>query len=125
MLVKNIDMMNSVDVLKKMSQLDLPLKLSYKLAKNIMSIDSELTIINAHKQKLIDKYGEKDTEGNLITDERGQIRILDIDGWTMEYSELENLEVDVSIKLISEEELLNCNNINLTPSDIIAISYML
>lgn len=125
MLVKNIDMMNSVDVLKKMSQLDLPLKLSYKLAKNIMSIDAELTIINAHKQKLIDKYGEKDTEGNLITDERGQIRILDIDGWTMEYSELENLEVDVSIKLISEEELLNCNNINLTPSEIIAISYML
>lgn len=125
MLVKNIDMMNSVDVLKKMSQLDLPLKLSYKLAKNIMSIDAELTIINAHKQKLIDKYGEKDTEGNLITDERGQIRILDIDGWTMEYSELENLEVDVSIKLISEEELLNCNNVNLTPSEIIAISYML
>lgn len=125
MLVKNVDMMNSVDVLKKISQLDLPLKLSYKLAKNIMSIDAELTIINAHKQKLIDKYGEKDTEGNLITDERGQIRILDIDGWTMEYSELENLEVDVSINLISEEELLNCNNINLTPSEIIAISYML
>ena len=125
MLVKNIDMMNSVDVLKKISQLDLPLKLSYKLAKNIMNIDSELTIINTHKQKLIDQYGEKDDNGKIKSDKDGNVKILDIEGWSTEYSELENLEVEVDLKSISEEELLSCDNINLTPSDLIAISYML
>lgn len=123
--IKAKQLMDSVDVLKKISDMNLPISLSYKIAKNIMKIEEELAILNKEKQKLIDKYGEKDEDGKIKSDESGRIRILDISSWTTEYSALEDLQIDIDLTVIPEDDLLSCDNFNITPSDIIIISYML
>lgn len=123
--IKAKQLMDSVDVLKKISNMNLPISLSYKIAKNIMKIEEELTILNKEKQKLIDKYGEKDEDGEIKSDESGRIRILDMSSWTTEYSALEDLQIDIDLTTISEDDLLSCDNFNITPSDIITVSYML
>lgn len=122
--IKAKQLMDSVDVLKKISDMNLPISLSYKIAKNIMKIEEELAILNKEKQKLIDKYGEKDEDGKIKSDESGRIRILDITSWTTEYSALEDLQIDIDLTVIPEDDLLKCNELNITPSDIILISYM-
>lgn len=123
--IKAKQLMDSVDVLKRITDTNMPISLSYKLAKNIMKIEEELVILNKEKQKLIDKYGEKDEDGNIKSDESGRIKILDISAWTVEYSALEDLEIDIDLTIIPEEDLLSCKDLNVTPSDIISISYMI
>ena len=123
--IKAKQLMDSVDVLKRITDTIMPISLSYKLAKNIMKIEEELVILNKEKQKLIDKYGEKDEDGNIKSDESGRIKILDISAWMVEYSALEDLEIDIDLTIIPEEDLLSCKDLNVTPSDIISISYMI
>lgn len=123
--IKAKQLMDSVDVLKRITDTNMPISLSYKLAKNIMKIEEELVILNKEKQKLIDKYGEKDEDGNIKSDESGRIKILDISAWMVEYSALEDLEIDIDLTIIPEEDLLSCKDLNVTPSDIISISYMI
>lgn len=56
MIVKNEKLVNSVGVLSKLNNMDLNIKVSYAIAKNITKIEKELEIYNKEKAKLIDKY---------------------------------------------------------------------
>ena len=102
--------------------MELPIKLSYAFSKNITKIDSELTVYNKERQKLIEKYGEKDKEGNLKTKEDGTINILDIDSFNKDLKEILEIETEVDIHVI---DLENINaDINITPGELMVIDYM-
>mgnify|MGYP001143139418 FL=1 len=93
MKLSNENLVNSIGVLSKLTQMELPIKLSYALSKNITKIDRELTVYNKERQKLIEKYGEKDEEGKLKTKEDGTINILDIDSFNKDLKEI--LEINL------------------------------
>lgn len=122
MIIKNEKLVNSIVVLSKLTQMELPIKLSYALSKNITKIDRELTVYNKERGKLIEKYGEKDEEGNLKTKEDGTINILDIDSFNKDLKEILEIETEVDIHLIDLEKV-NVD-INITPGEIMLVDYM-
>ncbi len=71
MKLSNEKLVNSIGVLSKLTNMELPIKLSYAISKNITKIDRELVVYNKERQKLIEKYGEKDEESKLKTKEDG------------------------------------------------------
>ncbi len=122
MKLSNEKLVNSIGVLSKLTQMELPIKLSYALSKNITKIDRELTVYNKERQKLIEKYGEKDEEGKLKTKEDGTINILDIDSFNKELKEILEIETEVDIHVIDLEKV-NAD-INITPGELIIVDYM-
>lgn len=122
MKIKNEVLVNSIGVLSKLTNMELPIKLSYALSKNITKIDRELEVYNKERQKLIEKYGEKDKEGKLKTKEDGTINILDIDNFNKDIKEILEIETEVDIHLIDLESI-NAD-IKITPGELMIIDYM-
>ena len=124
MIIKNKKIVNSIDVLNKLTNMDLNIKVSYVVAKNISKIDKELEIYNKEKSKLIEKYGEKDEDGKLKIREDGKINIVDLENWNKDIRELNEIENEIDIHKINEEDLFKCN-CNITPGELMLIDYML
>ena len=123
MKLSNEKLVNSIGVLSKLTNMELHIKLSYAFSKNITNIDRELVAYNKERQKLIEKYGEKDKEGNLKTKEDGTINILNIDNFNKELKEILEIETEVDIHLI---DLESTNvDINITPLELMLIDYMI
>lgn len=122
MKIKNEVLVNSIEVLSKLTNMELPIKLSYAISKNITKIDRELEVYNKERQKLIEKYGEKDKEGKLKTKEDGTINILDIDSFNKDLKEILEIETEIDIHTIDLENINT--DIKITPGELMIIDYM-
>lgn len=111
-------------ILMDISRKELPIKVSYALAKNIAKIEKELEIYNSERQKLLDKYCVKDENGQNKIDENNQLKIQEVylKDWDQDIKELQNIELEIDIHKFKLEEL---NGYNMTPSELIAIDYMI
>lgn len=122
MKLSNERLVNSVGVLSKLTNLELPIKLSYAFSKNITKIDAELKAYNIEREKLLNKYGEKDEEGKLKQSEDGKVNILDIENFNKEIAELLQCESEIDIHLIDLESINT--DIKITPGELMIIDYM-
>ena len=122
MKLSNERLVNSVGVLSKLTNLELPIKLSYAFSKNITKIDTELKAYNVERAKLLNKYGEKDKEGNLKQNEKGEVNILDRENFNKEIAELLQCESEIDIHLIDLESINT--DIKITPGELMVIDYM-
>ncbi|WP_394896489.1 hypothetical protein [Clostridium paraputrificum] len=122
MKISNERLVNSVEVLSKVTNLELPIKLSYAFSKNITKIDTELKAYNVERAKLLNKYGEKDKEGNLKQNEKGEVNILDRENFNKEIAELLQCESEIDIHLIDLESINT--DIKITPGELMVIDYM-
>lgn len=111
-------------ILMEISRKELPVKVSYALAKNIAKIEKELEIYNSERQRLLDKYCVKDENGQNKIDENNQLKIQEeyLKDWNQDIKELQNIELEIDIHKFKLEEL---NGYNMTPSELIAIDYMI
>mgnify|MGYP006922905535 FL=1 len=120
--LSNEILVNSVGVLSKLTNLELPIKLSYAFSKNITKIDAELKAYNIEREKLLNKYGEKDEEGKLKLSEKGEVNILDRENFNKEIAELLQCESEIDIHLIDLEKI--DTEIKITPGELMIIDYM-
>ena len=120
--LSNERLVNSVGVLSKLTNLELPIKLSYAFSKNITKIDAELKAYNIEREKLLNKYGEKDEEGKLKLSEKGEVNILDRENFNKEIAELLQCESEIDIHLIDLESINT--DIKITPGELMIIDYM-
>ncbi|WLF70901.1 hypothetical protein Q6375_07965 [Clostridium septicum] len=123
MKISNEKIVNSIGVLSKVTGMDLNIKVSYAIAKNISKIEKELEIYNKEKGKLLDKYAFKDEEGKIKSNKDGAVDIDDIENWNKDIKELLEIENDIDIHLIEIEDLSKCS-CNITPGELMLISYM-
>ena len=125
MKLTNRQIVNDANLLGNLTHKQLPIKVSYAIAKNISKIEKELEIYNKERQKLIDKYCLKDEEGNLI-DENNQFKIADgnLEAWNKDMNELLDIEIDINIHKFSKDDLFN-SNCNITPAELMLIDYMI
>ncbi|MEW8993118.1 hypothetical protein [Clostridium sp.] len=125
MKLSNERIVNDAAVLGAISQKNLPIKVSYAIAKNIAKIESELKVYNKEKQKLIDKYSVKDEEGKpLIEDNNIRIAPEYIEDWNRDIKELLEIENEVDIHKFHISELEN-SNCTMTPAELMLIDYMI
>lgn len=123
MKLSNRRILEDIQKLGGIAQKQLPVKVSYAIAKNISKIESELKVYSAERDKLIDKYSQKDEEGKVKADENGQI---DFGGykkeWENDINDLLTIENDIDIHKFSVNEL---NGFNISPAELQTIDYMI
>jgi hypothetical protein len=74
--------------LVKLLEKDMPIKQSYNLARFIKQANTELEQFEQSRIKLVNKYGEKDEQGNVTVAEFNQPQFMN------ELNELTDLEID-------------------------------
>jgi len=126
MKISNERILNDAAALGSISNKELPVKVSYSIAKNINKIESELKTYNTEKQKLIDKYSEKDNAGKTLIDSENKIKIEDkyLENWNRDIKELLAIENEVDIHKFNISELEN-SNCAMTPAELMLIDYMI
>ncbi len=126
MKLTNKKILNDIHMLNNLSNLELPVKVSYKIAKNIMNIEKELKVYNTQRQKLIDKYCLKDENNQNVIDENNNFTIDNkyLDKWNKKINELLDIEVDIDILTFKIDELMY-DNYKMTPSQLMLIDYMI
>ena len=122
----NERIINTINVLGKLNNAQLPIKVAYAISKNVNRIENEIKVYNTEKAKLIDKYAVKDEEGKLITDEYGNVNIKEEhrEDWNRDIKELLSIESEIDIHMIQLDDLLN-SNYNISPSELTAIDFMI
>lgn len=126
MKLTNRKIVNDANFLGALTNKQLPIKISYAIAKNISKIEKDLELYNKEKQKLVDKYCIKDEKGSNKIDENNQLKIADenLDDWNKSINELLDIEIDIDIHKFSINDLLN-SNCEMTPSELMLIEYMI
>lgn len=126
MKLTNRKIVNDANFLGALTNKQLPIKISYAIAKNISKIEKDLELYNKEKQKLVGKYCIKDEKGNNKIDENNQLKIADenLDDWNKSINELLDIEIDIDIHKFSINDLLN-SNCEMTPSELMLIEYMI
>ena len=114
--VKISDLLNGAETLQKLSQKDFKAKLAWSIARLLKAAEAEIQSFNETRMNLIKKCGEKDENGELITDDKGncKIRPEEIDSFTKELNELINTEVEINANKINMNLL---EDIDFTPAD--------
>ena len=125
MKLSNEKIVNDSNILGAISQKQLPVKVSYAIAKNISKIQTELKIYNAEREKLIQKYAEKGEDGK-IKSENGSIRIQKefIENWNKDIKELLAIENEIDIHKFSMSEF-DGKTCDFSPSELMTIDYMI
>lgn len=126
MKLSNEKLVNSIEVLSKLINMNLNIRASYMIARNISIIEKEISIYNSEREKLINKYGKKDEDGKLKLNENNTIQLEEdcLEDWNKDIKELLELEVDVNIEEINKEDLFKCN-CDISPRELILIDFMI
>lgn len=126
MKLTNRKIVNDATFLNNLANKQLPIRVSYAIAKNVSKIESELKVFNDERQKLLDKYCVKDEEGKNKIDENNQLKIADehLESWSKDLEELLDIEIEIDIHKFNINELLN-SDCKLPPVDLMLIEYMI
>lgn len=124
MKLSNKKILEDISKLRELSQKQLPVKASYAIAKNILKLESDLKIYNIEREKLIDKYAQKDDSGNIVADEKGNIKFKEehIEVWNEDIQELLAIENEIDIHKFKIEAL---QNYQMSPAELMLIDYMI
>lgn len=125
MKLSNKEIVNSVSILGAISQKQLPVRVSYVIAKNIINIQEELKVYNVEREKLIKKYSELDEDGNTKI-ENGSIKLKDdcINNWNKDMEELLNIENEINIQKFKMAEFTG-KACDFSPSELLTLDYMI
>ena len=126
MKLSNQTLVNSIPVLSKLNQLELPVKVAFILAKNIKEVDQSLGSYNETRNKLLRQYAEKDEQGMPKADEMGNIIFKEgcHEKWMEEIRELLELKVNLKIEKIPTHDLFKAE-ISISPSELEKIEFMI
>lgn len=118
----NIKLDNLANILEGMNillQKELPIKISYKLSRLNKILSDEYQQFEESRKKLIDKYGNKDSDGNLITqDDLVQFSEENRALFINEFSDLLDIDVHINFDPININEL---EDIKISPLDLLKL----
>ena len=99
MQVKLSEVYNSIEPLNKLSEMQLPLNVSYKLVKMVKKLNDEIESIEKMRQKLIKKHGKEEENGGIrVPEEKKQ-------DFINEFTTLLNTKIKLDFEPISLQEL--------------------
>lgn len=102
----------TMESLDKLTDLDINAAIAFKLTRIIKEISSIVEDKIKMERRILDKYSEKDEEGNVINpkDEKGNpiqgaINITDMDSFSSEMKDLMEVESEIGYERINFEDL--------------------
>lgn len=113
--VKIQDIVNAIETFNVMSNKEMPIKTSFKVARIAKELDKEYQLFNDTRRKAIETYGKKDENGELKIDDKGNVELVQdkIETFSAEMNELLNNEVSLNTEPFTITEL---EGITLTPA---------
>lgn len=121
MTLKMYEIINFPSFYEKIKSLKLPFKTSYRLALLALEVEKHINYYQEQFRSLLNEYGKKDDNGNLVPTDDGQgIRLVEE---TMEevytkISELRNLEVELNGYSFTADDF---DGIELSPEEMVVI----
>ena len=114
------DILNATETFKVIMQQSVKGSLAFKIARLARELDKEMTTFNEERQKLFQKYGEKDENGELVIDENNIIKFPpeNIDLINEELNSLLSTEVEVNADKLPVNEV---DQFELTPQQMMNI----
>lgn len=111
------DLVNSTEALQKLAGMELKAKLAFQVSRVLKAADKEIQAFNETRMSLIKKNGEKDENGELITDENGNCKIPpeNIEEFSKELNDLLKDEVEINANKLKIDDL---GEIEFTPAEI-------
>ncbi|MCC7575003.1 hypothetical protein KO361_05405 [Candidatus Woesearchaeota archaeon] len=124
MKLKNRVVIEAIPALNNLSDVKLPVKTSYVIAKNIRELSKILEDIEKIKKQVFDKWVEKDKDGNPISEgnKEGVFKLKKNNEFNKEMNELLDIENDVNISTVTLDDL---EGVDLTPGTIMSIDWMI
>lgn len=109
-------LINSSDGLKALSEKKLKARCAFAVAKLLKAADEEITRFNETRMELITKYGEKDEQNQLKSDEQGNVHIPRevLDDFNSELKELLDTPIEINSNKIKIEDI---GDIEFTPNE--------
>lgn len=84
------------ETLRKLNQERLSLKVAFKLKGISKKVDDELNKYNELRITVLEKFGDRDENGNLVLLEDGSVQLLkNTDNFVKELNDLLNLEIEL------------------------------
>ena len=114
------DILNSIPIFREISNKSLPIKTAYQLARLIRELDRESTTFDESRRKIIEKYAERDENGEFKQTEEGNVIIMpeQINACNQEMAELLDTEIEINVEPI---EIENLASIELTPAQMFSL----
>ena len=126
MKLSNRSLLNSINVLTKLNQLELPIKVAFIILKNTKAVERELTNYFEAREKLVKQYAVLNEEGQAVPDEYGNLQFKDecVGKWNSDINELLDLEVSIDLQTISIDDLFRAD-LSMTPTELSSIEFMI
>ena len=118
--IKLNDVVNATETLNKIMQQSFKGSLAFKIARLARELDKEMQTFNTERQKIIQKYGEKDENGELIVDEKGLINFdkTNLKEINEEFNSLLNTELEINADKLPMNSI---DNFEITPQEMLQI----
>ena len=126
--MKVVDIQKMHHELNGIREKKLPVKMAFILSRNLKKLDDVVSDLEENRDKLVQKYGERDEEGNLVVGEEGGIRIINPDDFMNEITEILNADVELTLDTITIDDIEKCDRDgydNLTVEEVGALSCMI
>ena len=69
------DLLNAIPVLRELINKPFKGATAFKLARLMRELDKETTLFEESRQKLAEKFGERNKDGNLVLDKNGNVQL--------------------------------------------------
>ena len=94
---------------------------AFKIARIAREIGKEMETFEKERTKIVEKYGERDENGQIHADENGNVKIMPsaVTDCNNEFNELLNQEVEINAEMLPEEILEQM--LNVTPVQMLAL----
>ena len=112
------NIVESADIMRELSGKSLKGRAAFRVARLLREVEKEFTLFNEKRVDLIKEYAQKDENGEIKSEENGNVT-LDPDRLTEFYQKLEellNTEVEINAEKIDTVDL---DDIELTPAQVI------
>ena len=118
--IKLNDVVNATETLNKIMQQSFKGSLAFKIARLARELDKEMQTFNTERQKIIQKYGEKDENGELKIDEKGLVKFnkTNLKEINQEFNSLLDTDLEINADKLP---IYSIDNFEITPQEMLQI----
>lgn len=128
MKIKLAEVKARLQILCKLGDKKLPVKISYAISKNIMQLQEESDALEKARIQLVEQFAEKDEDGKPKVIDNAYVMNGDKEKCMKEYQEFLEMEAEIMIYTVSEEILENMDDTRydvLTPAELVGLDFMI
>ena len=123
----NIKVKNAIDAIDSFSEImtqNVKGSLAFKVSRLVRELNKELDTFNEERRKLIEKYALRDENGDIVTTEEGNIKLIpeSIKECDEEFMSLLNTEIEINAGKLSMKDV---DEFNITPEKIDYLMYFI